>query len=86
MLIQSKRAFMIAATPGAVGISRWLVPDIINPPHARKGTDNQWAWNRLISPRSQCWVSKFAKELLFGDVRHDGYSDGWPRAETGGTS
>ena len=35
-LINSDPSFTVAATPGAVGTSRWLAPEIINP--VRKGT------------------------------------------------
>lgn len=31
MPIQSNHAFMVAAIPGAVGISRWVAPELIRP-------------------------------------------------------
>lgn len=62
---------MIAATPGAVGISRWLAPELINPPckkghHQLPGTQQAdiFAFAMLV-------IEVFTGALPFGDVRHE---------------
>ena len=71
MPIQSNHAFMEAATPGVVGISRWLAPELIDPPR-RKGHQQPAATEQAdIFAFAMLVVEVFTGDLPFGDVRHE---------------
>jgi len=71
MTIQSNHAFMNAATPGVVGISRWLAPELINPPR-KKGSRQPAATEPAdIFAFAMLAIEVFTGALPFGDVRHE---------------
>lgn len=71
MPVQSNHAFMVAATPGAVGISRWLAPELIDPPR-KKGYKQPAATKEAdIFAFAMLGIEVFTEELPFGDVRHE---------------
>lgn len=71
MPIQSNHAFMVAATPGVVGISRWLAPELIDPPR-KKGYQQPPATEQAdIFAFAMLCIEVFTGELPFGDVRHE---------------
>ena len=71
MPIQSNHAFMVAATPGVVGISRWLAPELIDPPR-KKGNQQPTATEQAdIFAFAMLDIEVFTGELPFGDVRHE---------------
>ena len=62
---------MEAATPGVVGISRWLAPELIDPPR-RKGHQQPAATEQAdIFAFAMLVVEVFTGDLPFGDVRHE---------------
>ena len=62
---------MEAATPGVVGISRWLAPELIDPPR-KKGHQQPAATEQAdIFAFAMLVVEVFTGELPFGDVRHE---------------
>jgi len=70
MSIQSDHTFMIAATPGVVGISRWLAPELINPP--KKGRRQPAGTEQAdIFAFGMLAIEVFTGKLPFGDVRHE---------------
>jgi hypothetical protein len=71
MPIQSNHAFMVAATPGAVGISRWLAPELINPPRKKGYRQPAGTEQADIFAFAMLAVEVFTGELPFGDVRHE---------------
>ena len=71
MPIQSNHAFMIAATPGAVGISRWLAPELINPPRKKGHRQPAGTEQADIFAFAMLAIEVFTGELPFGDVRHE---------------
>ena len=73
MPAQANHAFMVAATPGVVGISGWLAPELINPPcwkghRARQLADMKWA---DILAFAMSGIEVFTGDLPFGDVKHE---------------
>ena len=71
MPVQANHAFMVAATPGVVGISRWLAPELINPPR-KKGRRQPAGTKRAdIFAFAMLGIEVFTGELPFGDVRHE---------------
>jgi len=71
MHIQSNNAFMIAATPGVVGISRWLAPEIINPPRKKGYRQPAGTEQADIFAFAMLDIEVFTEELPFGDIRHE---------------
>lgn len=71
MRIQSNHAFMIAATPGVVGISRWLAPELINPPRKKGGRQPAGTEQADIFAFAMLVIEVFTGRLPFGDVRHE---------------
>lgn len=68
------------------GHSRRLAPELINLP-VKKGHRQLLGTEQAdISAFAIQGIEVFAGELLFGDVRYNGYSNDWPRAETRETS
>ena len=71
MPIQSNHAFMVAATPGVVGISRWLAPELIDPPR-KKGYQQPAATEQAdIFAFAMLAIEVYTGKLPFGDVRHE---------------
>jgi len=71
MPVQSNHAFMVAATPGAVGISRWLAPELIDPPR-KKGYKQPAATKEAdIFAFAMLGIEVFTEELPFGEMRHE---------------
>src|ERR1700753_1544852 len=71
MPIQSNHAFMVAASPGVVGISRWLAPELIDPPRKR-GHQTPVATQRAdIFAFAMLNIEVFTGELPFGDIKHE---------------
>ena len=62
---------MIAATPGVVGISRWLAPELINPPRRRGYRQPAGTEQADIFAFAMLAMEVFTGELPFGDVRHE---------------
>jgi hypothetical protein len=71
MPIQSNHAFMVAATPGAAGISRWLAPELINPPRKKGHRQPAGTEQADIFAFAMLAVEVFTERLPFGDVRHE---------------
>ena len=71
MLIQSNHAFMNAATPGVVGISRWLAPELINPPRKKGRPQPAGTEEADIFAFAMLAIEIFTGALPFGDVRHE---------------
>jgi len=71
MPLQSNHAFMIAATPGVVGISRWLAPELIDPPRTKGYQQPAGTEQADIFAFAMLTVEVFTGELPFGDVRHE---------------
>ena len=71
MPIQSNHAFMVAATPGVVGISRWLAPELIDPPRKRGYHQPMATEQADIFAFAMLVIEVFTGELPFGDVRHE---------------
>lgn len=71
MPIQSNHAFMNAATPGVVGISRWLAPELINPPRKKGHRQEAGTEQADIFAFSMLAIEVFTGALPFGDVRHE---------------
>lgn len=61
--VNSDPSFTVAATPGAVGSSRWLAPEIINPP--RKGNDTLVMESK---PADVFAFGMFAVEVFTGKI------------------
>ena len=62
---------MVAATPGVVGISRWLAPELIDPPH-EKGRQHEVATKPAdIFAFAMLGIEVFSGDLPYGDVRHE---------------
>jgi len=62
---------MIAATPGVVGISRWLAPELINPPRKKGYRQPAGTEQADIFAFAMLDVEVFTGELPFGGVRHE---------------
>ena len=62
---------MIAATPGVVGISRWLAPELINPPRKKGHRQPAGTEQADIFAFAMLAIEVFAGDLPFGDVRHE---------------
>ena len=62
---------MIAATPGAVGISRWLAPELINPPRKKGYRQPAGTEQADIFAFAMLGIEIFTGELPFGDTRHE---------------
>ena len=62
---------MIAATPGVVGISRWLAPELINPPRKKGYRQSAGTEQADIFAFAMLGVEVFTGELPFGGVRHE---------------
>ena len=62
---------MIAATPGVAGISRWLAPELINPPRKKGYRQPAGTEQADIFAFAMLDVEVFTGELPFGDVRHE---------------
>ena len=71
MPIQSNHAFMVAATPGVVGISRWLAPEIIDPPRRKSYRQPAGTEQADIFAFAMLVIEVFTGELPFGDVKHE---------------
>jgi len=71
MHIQSNHAFMNAATPGVVGISRWLAPELINPPRKKGYRQEAGTEQADIFAFAMLAIEVFTGALPFGDVRHE---------------
>jgi len=71
MPVQANHAFMVAATPGVVGISRWLAPELINPPRKKGRRQPAGTKQADIFAFAMLVIEVFAGELPFGDVRHE---------------
>jgi len=71
MPIQSNHAFMIAATPGVVGISRWLAPELIDPPRKKGYQQPAGTKPADIFAFAMLAIEVFTGELPFGSVRHE---------------
>ena len=70
MPIRSNHALMIAATPGVAGISRWLAPELINPPRKKGYRQPAGTEQADIFAFAMLDIEVFTGELPFGDVRH----------------
>ena len=68
MPVQANHAFMVATTPGVVGISRWLAPELINH-HGRR----QPAGTKQVDifAFAMLGIEVFTGELPFGNARHE---------------
>ena len=62
---------MVAATPGVVGISRWLAPELINPPRKKGRLQPVGTKQADIFAFAMLAIEVFTGELPFGDVRHE---------------
>lgn len=62
---------MIAATPGVVGISRWLAPELINPPRKKGYRQPAGTEQADIFAFAMLVIEVFTGELPFGDIRHE---------------
>jgi len=71
MPIQSNHAFMVAATPGVVGISRWLAPELIDPPRKKEYQQPAATEQADIFALAMLDIEVYTGELPFGDVRHE---------------
>ena len=71
MPIQSNHTFMIAATPGAVGISRWLAPELINPPRKKEYRQPAGTEEADIFAFGMLTLEVFTGELPYGSARHE---------------
>lgn len=67
----SNPAFVVAATPGVVGISRWLAPEIIDPPRKKKHQIPVATEQADIFAFAMLNIEVFTGELPFGDVKHE---------------
>ena len=68
MPIQSSRAFMLAATPGVAGISRWLAPELINPPRKKRHQQPMGTKQADIFAFAMLAIEVFTGQLPFGDI------------------
>jgi len=71
MSIQSDQTFMSAATPGVVGMSRWLAPELINPPRRKEHRQPAGTAKADIFAFAMLVIEVFTGELPFGNVRHE---------------
>ena len=71
MPIQSNHAFMVAATPGVVGISRWLAPELIDPPRKKWRQQPMATEQADIFAFAMLAIEVYTGELPFCDVRHE---------------
>ena len=62
---------MVAATPGVVGISRWLAPELIDPPRRKGARQPAGTEQADIFAFAMLAIEVFTGELPFGDVRHE---------------
>ena len=62
---------MEAATPGVVGISRWLAPEIIDPPRKKRYQQPTATEKADIFAFAMLTAEIFTGELPFGDVTHE---------------
>lgn len=62
---------MNAATPGVVGISRWLAPELINPPRKKGNRQEAGTEQADIFAFAMLAIEVFTGALPFGDVRHE---------------
>ena len=62
---------MNAATPGVVGISRWLAPELINPPRKKGNQQPAGTEQADIFAFAMLAIELFTGALPFGDVRHE---------------
>ena len=62
---------MIAATPGVVGISRWLAPDLINPPRKKGYRQPAGTEQTDIFAFAMLDVEVFTRGLPFCGVWHE---------------
>ena len=69
--VNSDPSFTVAATPGAVGTSRWLAPEIINPP--RKGNCKPVMESKPADTFSfgMLVVEVFTGEVPFGEIKNE---------------
>lgn len=59
---------MIAATPGVVGISRWLAPELIKPPSQKGHQQSAGTEQADIFAFAMLGIEVFTGKLPFGDV------------------
>jgi len=71
MPVQANHAFMVAATPGVVGISRWLAPELIDPPRSNADQQPVATEQADIFAFAMLGIEVFTGDLPFGDVRHE---------------
>ena len=62
---------MNAATPGVVGISRWLAPELINPPRKKGHRQEAGTEQADIFAFAMLAIEVFTGALPFGDARHE---------------
>lgn len=62
---------MVAATPGVVGISRWLAPELIDPPRKKEHHQPAATEPADIFAFAMLGVEVYTGELPFGEVRHE---------------
>ena len=68
--ILSNPCFLVEATPGVVGISKWLAPEIIDPP--RKSRYESIATKQAdIFTFAMLVIEVYTGELPFGDIRNE---------------
>jgi len=67
MLVQSN-PFMVADTPGVVGISRWLTPELIDLPRRKGARQPAGTEQADIFAFAMLAIQVFTGELPFGDV------------------
>lgn len=62
---------MVAATPGVVGISRWLAPELIDPPRKKEYQQQVASEQADIFAFAMLTIEVYTGQLPFGDVRHE---------------
>ena len=69
--VNSDPSFTVAATPGTIGTSRWLAPEIINPPHKGNGTSMMESKPADVFSFGMLAVEVFTGEVPFGEVKNE---------------
>ena len=67
----SNPTFTIAATPGAVGTSRWLAPEIINPPNTTGTKPAAASKPADVFAFAMLAVEIFTGNVPFGNIRNE---------------
>lgn len=70
-LITSNPSFTIAATPGVVGTSRWLAPEIINPPSNSSSKPSTSSKPADVFAFAMLAVEVFTGKVPFGSMKNE---------------